>query len=1100
MSDDAKSDRKKAPQRAPERERAASPAPATMASKSAPVAMSNSGVLSMLSARREQDLHGGRPLDPRLRTDMEERFGTSLEDVRVHTDARAGEIAGRQNARAYTLGSDIVFGASEYAPNTARGRRLIGHELAHVVQQQLGGGAGGAIDHDAAESEADRAADREEPIQIAVAAPAGVQRQSLNYTPKTAQVGASFAGPTAHVTVNGVEIAAGTTGDQDKFAVDSKQDGATGHLKIAIRIWPGGNMSFLASARATLDMAATSYDAWILEHAIHYKNSDDSTGVEGWEPKADIHKAAPPLPKTPVPKKPPPQPKKVEPKDPEPEDKPAVYDPLHDDPSPYKHVDYSPSQQMQQALEDRDLKRAAELASQLADSDLEALTPVERSLVLWGLALNPSNDALDMNQIDRIFNATPDDGLNELQHALTSGNGQLLQELRAHAKGDDVARLESAVAGLTARRLSSGQSMLDFSMADALEPPPIVLPDEAKAPTWVGGQPDWAKNMKVWTDPRGNWNFYDPEHGLTTMDMLGKTKNSNSMFGSEYIDRMKTGFKNDEELRYTGGLHYVKGKGLLTEEQWQNHLSQNFLQGSSDSNRKVENLAGGVKAWNDTQGGVASFFAHTFGGVSSDEPQKILDDTKFGVNFNLAQIGKARTSSDLDKTLGHLDFATKSGSALLNEHENKVIGGGETTIFVIKVTAAGAVVVATAGYAAGAAPVAFGLKGAGMAVGGGMVFSTGRQVVRLAEGSQSEFSFKEVAVGGGAGLLLYAAPVLLVPASGYGMYNSLGEAEKGHYGTFAFDMLAPIAGAGAAKLPSMKFTPGGRFTRFVMPYMLSATMRGAAEIPGFSGRAYAPSIPNGPEIVMVMPSQGARAPAPFEIATPDVAPNVAPNPNAFISPTVNPNLGTGSPYNFPIIINLAPTTAPSSAAEAGPKSVADAYNTNAPTVTSNPIDFGIGSALRPNVASTGEVKPYWQFGRKNGAGGADYLDPAVVPFAGLSKPSLLTTDEHIHPTKGVQAFLPTWSKGGAPALRWPLSVARLKTQIDLKLIQDVKDGKITPSQFIKESRANIWRAWQRAKANGDVVPTEQEVSKAISDFEAKLRPEMDAAGLPTNDW
>jgi outer membrane protein OmpA-like peptidoglycan-associated protein len=59
----------------------------------------------------------------------------NLNDVRVHTDARAAESARAVNARAYTVGRDVVFGQGEYDPQSSSGRRLLAHELAHVVQQ-----------------------------------------------------------------------------------------------------------------------------------------------------------------------------------------------------------------------------------------------------------------------------------------------------------------------------------------------------------------------------------------------------------------------------------------------------------------------------------------------------------------------------------------------------------------------------------------------------------------------------------------------------------------------------------------------------------------------------------------------------------------------------------------------------------------------------------------------------------------------------------------------------------------------------------------------------------------------------------------------------
>ncbi len=80
----------------------------------------------------------GRPLDTALRQDMERRFGHDFSQVRVHSDAAAEQSARDANAHAYTAGHNIVFGAGRFAPRTHEGRRLIAHELTHVVQQGNG--------------------------------------------------------------------------------------------------------------------------------------------------------------------------------------------------------------------------------------------------------------------------------------------------------------------------------------------------------------------------------------------------------------------------------------------------------------------------------------------------------------------------------------------------------------------------------------------------------------------------------------------------------------------------------------------------------------------------------------------------------------------------------------------------------------------------------------------------------------------------------------------------------------------------------------------------------------------------------------------------
>ena len=76
----------------------------------------------------------GRPLDGALRADFERRYGHDLGAVRVHTGGGAARSARDVDAHAYTVGQDIVFGAGGFAPATPAGRRVLAHELAHVVQ------------------------------------------------------------------------------------------------------------------------------------------------------------------------------------------------------------------------------------------------------------------------------------------------------------------------------------------------------------------------------------------------------------------------------------------------------------------------------------------------------------------------------------------------------------------------------------------------------------------------------------------------------------------------------------------------------------------------------------------------------------------------------------------------------------------------------------------------------------------------------------------------------------------------------------------------------------------------------------------------------
>ncbi len=99
-----------------------------------------------ISGRTQQtrdDLHtrlsrgrgAGQPLPEADRSFMERRFGADFSGVRVHTDGIAVQMNRELNAQAFTYGRDIYFGAGRYSPNISSGKRLLAHELTHVVQQ-----------------------------------------------------------------------------------------------------------------------------------------------------------------------------------------------------------------------------------------------------------------------------------------------------------------------------------------------------------------------------------------------------------------------------------------------------------------------------------------------------------------------------------------------------------------------------------------------------------------------------------------------------------------------------------------------------------------------------------------------------------------------------------------------------------------------------------------------------------------------------------------------------------------------------------------------------------------------------------------------------
>jgi len=81
---------------------------------------------------------GGAPLSEHVRSSMEPRFGYSFDNVRVHNDAASADSCRRLGAAAFTSGSNVYFGRGTYQPHSTEGKRLIAHELVHVVQQSKG--------------------------------------------------------------------------------------------------------------------------------------------------------------------------------------------------------------------------------------------------------------------------------------------------------------------------------------------------------------------------------------------------------------------------------------------------------------------------------------------------------------------------------------------------------------------------------------------------------------------------------------------------------------------------------------------------------------------------------------------------------------------------------------------------------------------------------------------------------------------------------------------------------------------------------------------------------------------------------------------------
>ncbi len=103
----------------------------------------------------------GQSLDALTREFMESRFAYDFGNVRVHQDGAAAESARALNARAYTVGHNIVFGAGQYAPQSVEGKKLLAHELTHVIQQRPQGPAQSLVQRQEEKSESGEEPEKE---------------------------------------------------------------------------------------------------------------------------------------------------------------------------------------------------------------------------------------------------------------------------------------------------------------------------------------------------------------------------------------------------------------------------------------------------------------------------------------------------------------------------------------------------------------------------------------------------------------------------------------------------------------------------------------------------------------------------------------------------------------------------------------------------------------------------------------------------------------------------------------------------------------------------------------------------------------------------
>ncbi len=381
----------------------------------------------------------GEVLDAQTRAHMESRFGEDFGDVRIHTGTDAAQAAEAVQARAFTVGQDIVFGPGEFAPHTSTGRHLLAHELAHVVQQRAP--AGGVSDARSAEHDADAAAHAATggrgPAVRERSEPGTVQRQEkddglstvrprVDTSPSKIPINSESQG--VAVSVEGRVVAGGRTSFLD-HPHDDHGAWDPGARTLAIRVFLErfGELQLARNVSSTL----TELNIRMLTITVV------ADGVETQVLQASV---ADPVP----PQRPPgkPLPKAVPPKARPPSDFEPVVD-RHD----VTPADATPTRPQPAgdraiaAMRNGDLAGAAALAPQMTDAEMASLGAFDRATLLWSLALNPPNGQLDVATVKRMLDNTPDADVTGLEDQLFGNNAILLQALGEHARGDDARTL-----------------------------------------------------------------------------------------------------------------------------------------------------------------------------------------------------------------------------------------------------------------------------------------------------------------------------------------------------------------------------------------------------------------------------------------------------------------------------------------------------------------------------------------------------------------------------------------------------------------------------------------------------------------------------------
>ena len=817
------------------------------------------------------ELSGGNPLGEHTRALMESRFGEPFDEVRVHTGQRATEMADTVQARAFTVGADIVFGKGQFAPETTEGTRLLAHELAHVVQQRrpAGGGAGVAWEkeaerdaHDAAREVASggtpavreraaagtvqRAPEQEE--EWGFSRPSSgvrgnyvfVNDRPMAYMPRAEQMQKKGSSWDSHKRLYGVVVS--VLSRTRPWVSDSKAD------------------AYLRSNNLTL----------VINSKSRFNNHLGPSIVLGLN---QLTKPA------------------TMPSEPEP---PAV-EPTEDADAAAKPQTTSATStggkvDKVERQSQTDPGGALKEAEGLPGSELGKLGPGARKSLLHAAA-HASSSAVDPGLTRDLIDSTPDQDAGALADELKADGGKLLNQLKSQATDSETAAaIDEAVQGLESRRRDAAETGRDIV---ELTPEMKQKADEIRGLLdKMGRKPiRWDDNM----EGRDGWDSTkkkmeaDFDRQLRSLDREVKGwDKEHTLFGSTFDSASGISTAAREELNK--GLEAMRAATTESELFEGFKLARHALwraTQSMEAKQQLQQFQAAVQSWNKTQGGWAAFAAvpsHALAGVSTDRPDQIAAEAQAEIDRSLALMRDAKTDEEMSRAATRLKQAIANANYALFMHKEEVYGGAED----LQVGIEGVAIVSAAVVAPEYVIPGF-LAGA--------TLTSARQGVQMIEDPKKKFSIRESfeggVMGGFAAPFMAYSPYVVVSMSGMGLYNAAGDIADNRPLVAMFDI-------GTSLLPFMKGTPGRGMPggRWLGTRSSAALMRlnvAMEEVPGLGGRNPMASIPYESPTTLILDVPGGRG-----------SPGLSGRPIQFMDMQGRP-ISLSSPVSSPLSPEALPT-------------------------------------------------------------------------------------------------------------------------------------------------------------------------------------------------